>query len=365
MRVLLICGSYPPIKCGVGDYTAILAAELGAVEGLTVGLLTGTGASSSQIRSGVELLPVVRSWSVGQVFAIAAQACEWRPDIVHIQYPCRGYGRGKGPLFLPLILGCQGAAVVQTWHEPLGALRRLRYLPAALTRDSLVVVEPEYETFVSSWYAALLHKKRFFRYIPVGSNIPSAVLSEVQRGDLKKEYCPEGCNLIAYFGFVSPLKGVDALFEIADPERDRLLLICDLDSSDQYQDRLLRLMEGDRWRGRSFVTGYRSADEVAALLAVADIALFPFTEGATSRNASVLAARVQGTFVVATSTRRHGYFERENCYFARPGDLEEMQQALRCYAGKRAAGEIAEWQAIAAAHMELYREILNENVQGG
>lgn len=359
MRVLLVSGSYPPAKCGVGDYTALLAAQLAAAPELTVGVLTGREAAATSAPAGVELLPQVESWGVGQLQKIMRQVRDWQPDIVHVQYPSKGYGRGKAPLFLPLLLGMTAIHTVQTWHEPLGWLRRLRYLPAAMIRDALIVVEPDYGAFIPGWYLRILQRKNFFRYIPVGSNIPSLSLAGPERLRLRNEFNAAESRLIAYFGFVAPAKGVETIFKIADPSRDRLLLVCDLDPADPYQKSILDLLAGESWRGKGFVTGFKAAEEVACLLAVADIAVFPFLAGATKRNASVLAARNQGTFVLTTSSERQGYDEQENSYYAAPGDLEAMRLALRRYAGQRGqGGETVNWAGIADQHRQLYCQVL-------
>lgn len=364
MRILLVCGSYPPIRCGVGDYTSILTDELACSGDIEVGVLTNRDASADGMSEKVEVLTAIDSWTVRQLPTIMRSILGWKPDLVHIQFPSKGYGTGKGPLFLPLLLGLRGIPVVQTWHEPLGWLRSLRYLPCALTRDALVVVEPDYAALVPAWLGRLLRRKPIFRSIPVGSNIPSRELSTVERARLKESFDAEALNLVAYFGFVAPPKGVELLFEVADPDKDRLLLICDLDPSDSYQKAILDLVAEDRWRGKAFVTGYRPPDDVARLLAAADIAVYPFVKGVTRRNASVLAARAQGTAVLTTSHERHGFDEGENSFYAAPGDRETMRQALRRLAGHRApAGAVLDWSGIAALHRELYRQVLRQNGQ--
>lgn len=349
------------MKCGVGDYTALLAGSIAERFGadVTVGVLTTRGLS--QEVPGVQVLSAIDSWGISSLSQVLCLVKEWQPDIVHVQYPSKGYATNKMPLLLPLIFRMKGMRVVQTWHEPFGWLRSVRYLSCAVTRDALIVVESDYRTFLPAWFAAILRRKRFFRYIPVGSNIPSRPLAERQKSQYREKFCPEGCNLVAYFGFVAPPKGVEQLFEIADPTVDRLLLICELNPEDQYQNSLLQRMESPDWQGRSYVTGYREAPEVAALLACADIAVFPFLNGATSRNASILAARAQGTCVVTTSLKRHGYNEEENVFYARPGDLDGMRRAVRSYSGTRsAAGKTPDWQSIAESHLELYQEIMTE-----
>ena len=53
MKVLLVTGSFPPMKCGVGDYTACLAEALARKPNIEVAVLTSQGAE------GLEVVPEV------------------------------------------------------------------------------------------------------------------------------------------------------------------------------------------------------------------------------------------------------------------------------------------------------------------
>ena len=53
IRVLLITGSYPPMKCGVGSYSQRLAMALADYSGVKVTVLTDKRASEVIMRSGV------------------------------------------------------------------------------------------------------------------------------------------------------------------------------------------------------------------------------------------------------------------------------------------------------------------------
>ena len=101
---------------------------------------------------------------------------------------------------------------------------------------------------------------------------------------------------------------------------------------------------------------------VAELLSAADTALFPFRDGATARNASVMAAARQGTFVITTSVNRLGYEPQEHACFVRPGDVDGMRHAVRTYSGVRAAFPSllsGDWKEIVAAHLCLYHNVLD------
>ncbi len=51
MRVMLITGSFPPMHCGVGDYTCKLAAALAERADLCVTVLTSRGAETPKAGS--------------------------------------------------------------------------------------------------------------------------------------------------------------------------------------------------------------------------------------------------------------------------------------------------------------------------
>jgi glycosyltransferase involved in cell wall biosynthesis len=367
VRVLLISGSLPPMKCGIGDYTEKLAEALSARPDVTAAVLTDVAASSAPPGRHFEILPVAHGWKFSDAPAILRAAREWKPDIAHMQFPTQGYGRSKLPWLLPAILAASGLRVVQTWHEyvqqdSLPAFKHsVLNLPNALAGGGLAVVRPNYLDRMAPWYRALVAGKRF-RYIPNAPSIPVTEWSEDERRAKRAELAPRGETIVAYFGFAYPAKGVEQLFEIADPARHRLVLICDLDRSDAYQRSILERVAAPDWAGRVLVTGFRSADEASRILAAADAAVFPFREGGGDWNTTLQGAAAQGTFVLTTSRERHGDDAPANTYFARVDDVREMRRALIEHAGRRAPRDAnsapPSWDDIARAHLELYAEVL-------
>src|SRR4051794_20890610 len=83
MRVTFISGSLPPEPCGVGDFTAKLVQALRDL-GVTVSVIHG------------------EDWTVAGVGNILRCIQESRPDIIHIQYPTRGFEKHLGPHLLAL-----------------------------------------------------------------------------------------------------------------------------------------------------------------------------------------------------------------------------------------------------------------------
>jgi glycosyltransferase involved in cell wall biosynthesis len=189
-------------------------------------------------------------------------------------------------------------------------------------------------------------------------------LSDAERSALRLRLSPASSRLVVFFGFAHAAKRIELLFKIADPERDRLVLICDLNSADAYQASILRSINRAPWAGNVNVTGFLPSGEVARILAAADAVVLPFQNGGGLWNTSIRAAIAQGTFVLTTSYERHGYDSSENVYYARPEDVPEMREALRTFIGNRNSETVkdprSEWDSIASEHVSLFKAVAAE-----
>ncbi len=306
----------------------------------------------------MQMLPIVQGWRFLELPKIIGVIRRWRPDVVHCQYPTLGYGGSWMPYFIPLLLKLYGLNVVQTWHE---LPSRFRFFPNALTKDILIGVEPDYLHKMRRRYAWLVRRK-VGHFIPIGSNIPRVDLTEAERAEIRAQYVGPDRAMIVYFGFVYMTKGVELLFEIADPRKDKIVLISNLDvENNPYHKTILECADNRLWAGKVVVTGFLSAESVARLLCAADAAVFPFTNGVGMRNGSFLAAKDQGTFTLTTAHDKQGYDATGNVYYAIPGDIKTMRDALSQYKGKRSrkiSYEASVWAEIADRHISLYHSIL-------
>jgi glycosyltransferase involved in cell wall biosynthesis len=363
MRILLISGSLPPMKCGVGDYTAHLAGAISRCEDTSVAVLTDVTATPIPSDFEFEVFPVAHSWRMLDAVAIASVVRRWRPDIVHIQYPTQGYGRSLLPWLLPALFRIANMPVVQTWHEYHPERMGRRNLLNAMVGGGLISVRPHYKDMMSAGYRWLIRRKQF-RFIPGASAIPRIQLSDGERSALRSRFAPTSSSLIVFFGFALPAKRIELLFEIADPARDRLVLICDLSSTDAYQDGILKSISCGPWAGKVTVTGFLPANEVGQILAAADAVILPFRNGGGLWNTSMRSAIAQGTFVLTTSRERRGYDSSENVYYAVPDDVLEMRDALIRFIGNRNRERVPdpsyEWESIASAHISLFKTMTGE-----
>jgi glycosyltransferase involved in cell wall biosynthesis len=365
MKILLISGSFPPMKCGVGDYTKFLANALGERGGVSVAVLTDEKARLNPPSSYFQVFPVAKGWKFSDMAPILETIRHFRPDIVHIQFPTQGYGRKKLPWLLSIFLASMKIPTIQTWHEyyPLGGFMNI---PNAIVGGGLIVVRPNYLEKMPSWFR-WLNRKKHFRYIPNASPLPSVSVNEEERSAIRSHYAGQSKSLVAYFGFAYPEKNIEALFELCDPHRHQLVLVCDLNASDKYHSVILQKIRVEPWVKSVTVTGFLPADEVARILAVADVVVLPFRDGGGSWNTSLLGAISQGTFVLTTSTEERGYHPSQNIYFAQPGNIDEMKNAMEKYIGNRPIDNSQDylkgWNFVSNEHVDFYKSIIAKSAQ--
>jgi glycosyltransferase involved in cell wall biosynthesis len=357
----MVTGSYPPMHCGVGDYTARLAQALAQRGDVEVSVITTRGDPQSDAETARGVSRVMPDWRVRSLGVLLSAARAARPDLLHLQFPTQGYNEIIGPILVPcLSRTILGIPVVVTLHEymPRNLKSQLVRFPMIWCAAEIIVVRPDYVSRIPVPTAWLVRGKKI-RFVPNASVIPSANLDAREREAVRR---PLGCGsrtLVAYFGFAYPHKGVEQLFSIADPGRHHLLLICELSPENAYHTRLQELANSSEWKDHITITGFVNSDHAAKLLAAADAVVFPFRDGGGDWNSSLHAAMSQGTFAIVTSLERHGYAGDENVYYAAPGAVNDMRTALDQYAGKRNPPSLSDqWAEIARAHAELYQSVI-------
>jgi glycosyltransferase involved in cell wall biosynthesis len=365
MKVLLITGSFPPMKCGVGDYTACLARALAKIQNTRVAVLTSYCTDAGVSNDIFEVFPVVRGWGISDISGIVKTIKMWRPDVIHIQYPTQGYGRRLLPWLLPGI--CHyllNIPVVQTWHESFQSIslkHRLIGLLIAVVPGGLIVVRPDYKAKLPQFFRWLIRHKRY-EQIESASTIPVRRLTRHERDEVRAQYGNPGKLLIAFFGFIFPTKGIEQIFDIADPQTHHLVLIGHLDSSDAYHSQLLDYIKNGAWSTAVTVTGFLPASGVGRVLSAADAIVLPFVSGGGAWNTSILAAQAQGTFTLTTAYERHGYSDSINTYYACPGDITDMRTALGMYIGRKnndaGVSAVNDWETVAKKHLGFYESAL-------
>jgi glycosyltransferase involved in cell wall biosynthesis len=403
MRIGIVSGEYPPDVGGVGDQAAHLAAAL-AAQGHDVQVVTtyrerlapdpaaaasgAAGGAQMAATPGPEVLPVVRRWD-WRLFALLprlARAGPW--DVLHLQYQPGAFRLDGTVNLLPAWLRRRqdAPAIVTTFHDlrvpylfpKAGRLRPLAVRLLARACDGIVAAEPQDLHRLSAWTSDLAPPPAV-RRIPLGNALDVAPPADFDRAAWRARLgLAADAALAGHFGFVNRTKGVDTLVDavsrLVDGGRDvSLLMIGDpLGSSDPtnaaYLDAVRQRVAASGLERRVRWTGYCPPADVAGWLRCLDVAVLPFSEGASRRRTSIQAAWAQGVPVLTTTPAAPdapGSEGLDGAVAVPPGDAPALAAALGdlldrperraalALAGPRLATAFA-WPTVAAATLDLY-----------
>ena len=370
LRVCIVTASYPPARCGVGDYTALLSTAL-ASNGTHISVVT-SGHQGTVCRDGnPTVLPVVHNWSLLNVARVIRAILKCKPDIVHFQFPTNGYFDVLVPILgvLP-----KGPKVVVTMHEPLSVkpsrlpwvFRPIRNWLSIASADAIIVVAQSYAEFLHGVSERM--RRIPCELVPIASNIPVSQLSTEAVREVRRQLgIPRGTLVLTYFGFVHARKGFDQVLDLIKILEQRkvaavILVLGELLGRDPYQKDLLDRISNDPvLRSAVKVLGYLDSDAIADHLAVSDACVLPFVDGVHPKRGSFLAALDQGIFIVTTSDPPKGYIADENVYYAKQGDIDAMALAVQRHAAPRrsaASHPVRTWEAVAQEHLRLFKRLL-------
>jgi Glycosyltransferase len=381
MRILFITGEYPPQSGGVGDYTQRLGQTL-ANAGHEILVLTIVQQRWRILRvspEGDQALSSDRgmaSWRLIGLGSLIRHIRRLQPDWCHIQYQTGAYGMHIGVNVLPTILRHSNIATAITYHDLLppylfpkaGMVREWVTLLPARTATAVIVTNPEDE-------AKLRTSGLQPHLIPIGANIEPVLPPDYDRTAWRSELGVTGDKaLIGYFGLLSPSKGIDLLIDVViDHPQWHLLIIGGTATSATdraFAEQVYRRLSIPALRDRVIVTGHVTAGQVSAHLSACDLVVLPFRDGASLRRGSLLAALAHGCAVITTppasSTTAAALTGVVQFAAARPDALTTAITTLlknpiartRLSEAARTAARRFDWQAIGAAHIELYQSYM-------
>ncbi|GAA2717264.1 glycosyltransferase family 4 protein [Micromonospora olivasterospora] len=312
IRVALLHGPGRPDADGVSDYVARLAralAEVG-VDATAVGVCPDGGTSPA------------RWWAAcGRA---ARQARRLRPDLVHVQFAPAAYRFSRVPGLLPLRLP-RGVPLVTTLHE-YGSWAAPGWLPGPLwsiverggrwCRETGRLVPGSGAVVVTNPAHAAAVRARAGRepvHVPIAPNVTDRPGAATEGLRLRAELgLAEGAPLLAFFGFVHPVKGlrhlIEALPELRRTHPDlRLLVVGGFTSqalpeaeAAAYRAELTGLARRCGVADRVTFTGHLPAERVSAALHAADVVVLPFTAGVNTKSGALLAALAHGVPTAVT-----------------------------------------------------------------
>jgi glycosyltransferase involved in cell wall biosynthesis/carbonic anhydrase/acetyltransferase-like protein (isoleucine patch superfamily) len=391
----MLCGRLNPRRDGVAAYTLRLAEQLKAVDVDPV-LLTSYHCADAHPTS----IGVTRRWTLPGIASAAQALRELNLDVVHVQYAPSLYGFSRAVGLLPALLPRSLPLVVTlheygvwpngyaSWSSPLWSAAERR---SVLDREALLLLPRADAVFVASAEHLEVLGRRFpgleprARVVPIGLNLilPPADRA-ADRAAVRRELgASADAPIVAFFGFLHPVKALDQLIEATAALRDtwpdvHLLLLggaqshsVDAAAARRIVDDLRRVARDYTMTSQVHLTGYLPDAEVGRLLGAADVAAFPFSSGVTSKSGSLLTAFAAELPVVATAPpgQLREPLEEPGVLRVPPDDTEALSAALRrvlnnpalayrLRRGGRTVAGVHSWDAIAAAHAETYGSVV-------
>ncbi len=284
MRIGLV-STYPPIHCGVGEYTRLLARAMKGVDPgseIIVYAESGVGSVYTDPGSSARVIPSFSKGDEASLRGILEVLAETDGvDILHFQHEYGIFGAGEG--FLELLREARrerlARRVIVTLHtvvHPLvgGEEERHRFQQSLLPEADAVIVHShlqEYELQAQArGYPGNLYR------IPHGTMVnpylssPRKFLVEALGLPVEALYRP----VLALPGFVRPDKGLDTLVEAAGMiGGERLLIVVGGEVRDE------KLLDALSERENiHFIPRYLSTDEILMLAALSDIIVLPYRD---------------------------------------------------------------------------------------
>ena len=264
----MICGSYPPEHCGIGDYAYQLVRNL-EIQGNEVVVMANI------------------DWSVKNFFSIIKNVRVINADVIHIQYPGINYQLSIMPQLISLFFRS-----FVTTHEvsQIHFVRKLSLIPFALRSKVVFTNIFERDRFVKlfPWF-----RKKNTVIIPIGSNINAneEILVENKR-----------INEIISFGQIRPDKGIEQVINLSKRIKEnelpyRIIIVGQLlPKFKQYFNKLKELsIDLDiEWKLNLPESG------ISTILSSSLIAYLPYPDGVSERRGSLLASLKNQMFVITT-----------------------------------------------------------------
>jgi glycosyltransferase involved in cell wall biosynthesis len=367
MNITFLSGSYPVMPCGVGDYTYNLVKSLSKLDKTNVTVIT-----SKQARPYVDTnisIMMMPSWSIINMHRLVKYILISKPDILHIQYPAKGYGKGLSANLIPLVIKILNSnlPIVVTIHEFHVAhlVRKLSMFFLLFYAKAIIISDiNEYH----SLNKLLLWRKQSNKIvtIPLAPNIP-----------LKSKHIPKrdiDIAMLCYFGFLSKTKNIKFLFAVLsklfiEGLPFKFLFIGGFSQNDRAY--IQELGKKHHILNLISFSGYRSCEDVSRLLAGCDIALFPFCDGVTLRRASLIAAMQHGLPVVTTGAKGQipsGLSHGDNIMLSEVDDVDGFTKSIREIVNDynlrikisnnaKKWSEPFNWNNVSALHIELYNSL--------
>ncbi len=418
-KVVVLSGSFPPMKCGVGDSAHALAQHL-AKMGVKIEAVTDVEADAVDPGEGpvpvhagpvhavpvhavpvhavpvhavpvhavpVHAVPVhavIDNWSVWKIKKLARAIESLEPDILHIHYPTKAYGKGLAVPFLPMLIRSRRKRfkIVVTLHEFRLSHPMRRLASFVLVDGAHAVCMPCSLEFEALRRRHISVEENINAAIPVGPIGPSAddfppeAREEIRRRVRAEWGVSDERVVLLHYGTPTPFKGLEVLFKALrhlknEGETPLLVIVGDHHPEKNDFHRLLHGQPGGlgikdqvRWLGRV------DEDGLVGAFVSADIGVFPFVDGFSFRRSSLIGTLMWDLPITTTEPtgELEGIGGQEKVRFCARGDPRALATSLlpllanpkvldRLRAVPNPLKDYFRWEGIARRYLEIYRQV--------
>jgi len=405
MHVTFVTGSYRPDQDGVADYLANLRSHL-ACRDISTTILTTH--QSAQALDDATVKGALAHWQIPQLVPLVRKILQTPSDILHIQHAAGSY-RFERPVFLlPLLLWLAGdrRPLVTTAHEYGWWEWEPNWFPASWLEwlkqwgqqrvwwdredgflltgsDAIITTNENITRIMADRLPTLRHR---MHTIPIAANLTVAPVDRATARQQLRRDCgwPEEAQIVTFFGFLHPIKGIDPLVqgfrEVSDRHpQARLLLMGGVETLalrgqeaehywQQVQGQIRELGLGDRVH----CTGYIDAAKASRYLSGSDVGVLPFNPGISLKSGSLLAmfAHQLPTIATCTSETDRVLTDKAVVAPAMPRSAHALATAIntllddpaeqrRLANSGHAFVQPFTWDAISDRHCEIYQSLLS------
>ncbi len=313
MKVLMISGTYPDLRCGVGDYVGKLTENLISCH-VEVLVLTSDDAS---IRREDFVYPLIKRWKMPGIPRILNFIKKANPDIINLQMPSARYrsiinSANLLPLFAKIFCDASSPFAV-TVHDYAITRWFLRpfFLPLFLFSDLIIITNDNDEAEILRMFPFL---RRKVRKIAMGPTIEIADIPSDAANRLRAKIAyKETDRLISTFGFIERAKHLDLLLHVfsklSQHDKDlKLLVMSDVRRDDdvQYRDSVISLAGTLGLKERICWIGFSKAEEISFYLSLSKLGLLFYERGASFRRSTLINYIIRQVPVVTNINTSYG-----------------------------------------------------------
>jgi len=394
MKVCMISGSFPNMKCGVGDYTANLSREL-AKDGICIDVITSHNLeTTTKIENGSERLaitlhPIMKNWGLENTLPLLERIRQLNPDIIHVQYQRGTYYSRELILIFPVLARFvfPDVPIIVTFHDlqaPYILQRLLKSVsehilfPWLILADGIIVSNHGDSKRIRKMVPWVKTK---IRQIPVGANVGVSAGGKKDKAAIRARLgmvngailISTFCNVV-FMNYIMLFKAMHSL--IKDGYDLRLVVIGGIPAKSSKNDQLDK-----DYRQRIGVlakkleiseflsyTGYLPPSEVSAYLSASDLCVQLYWKGVSNRNATFSTVLAHGLPTITTlgDEKPEGLIDYRNVIFVPCDNVKALtialgelidSPALRSEIGRTALTlfqERYDWNKIARSIEELY-----------